>query len=502
MAVVSTQLPAPSRIAPRLDVVERIWELAASLRPTIPVLILVALSCVLGTFANPDNSSLNDIAAALAHQHDTFMSFLWHSGIYSFFELNDLFHSWWFLLLLVLLSLNLTACTIDRLPRIYTIALKPNRRLDEKVLRGLRHKLSLPLQGEPAQEAARIAAAFKVRGFEPQVEKAEDGTTYLFAERGRYSRFGVYVVHTALLCILGGGIAGRLWGYEGTINVFQDNGTFDFVFLKTGDGAQYKHKLPSTVRVTDFRHETFKDGTDKSFESDLAVIGEGGKVLHTQTISVGHPMAWNGWTYYQASYQAAQDRSVAKVVVTDKQTGARAPFKVRPDDKFGLSQAVQFRILDYQPDFTGLGPALHVQRVGDALHGGTSDFWVFQSKPDFDRTNRDDRYALEFQGIQPMYFTGLQIARDPGAKVVFAGCFLMFFGLFVAFYTSHRRLWARIGPSEVMVAGSAHKNHTVFAQVFESLEQALRGPQPADASALDSTGGAGAASVGAASERR
>jgi cytochrome c biogenesis protein len=479
MAVVTSELPAsPSRIAARADLVERIWEVAASLRPTIPVLILVALSCVLGTFANPDNSSLNDIALALEKQHGTFIAMLWHSGLYSFFELNDLFHSWWFLLLLVLLALNLTACTIDRLPRIYTIALKPNRRLDQKVLLGLRHKLSIPLQGDPAQEAARLAAAFKVRGFEPTIDKAEDGTTYLFAERGRYSRFGVYVVHTALLCILGGGIAGRIWGYEGTINVFQDNGTFDFVFLKTGDGAQYKHTLPVTVRVTDFRHETYKDGSDKSFESDLAVLGADGKVVHRQTISVGHPMAWAGWTYYQASYQAAKDRSVAKVVLTDKQTGARLPFKVRPDDKFGPDPAVQFQVLDYQADFTGLGPALHVLRNSDAAHGGQSDFWVFQNRPDFDRTNRDGRYALEFQGIQPMYFSGLQIARDPGARIVFAGCFLMFFGLFVAFYTSHRRLWARITPSEITVAGSAHKNHTAFAEVFTSLQDALVGPTP------------------------
>lgn len=479
MAAVSSQLgAAPARIAPRHDLVERVWEIGASLKPTIPVLILVALACVLGTFANPDNASLNDIAAALQNQHDTFMSFLWHSGLYSFFELNDLFHSWWFLLLLVLLALNLTACTIDRLPRIYTIALKPNRRLDEKVLRGLRHSVKFPLQGDAAQEAARIAAAFKVRGFEPQVEKAEDGTTYLFAERGRYSRFGVYVVHAALLCILGGGIAGRLWGYEGTINVFQDNGTFDFVFLKTGDGAQYKHTLPATVRVVDFRHETYKDGSDKSFESDLEVLGGDGSVLHRQTISVGHPMQWAGWTYYQASYQVAQDRSVAKVVLTDKQTGERRPYKLRPDDHFGFDPLVQFRVLEYQPDFTGLGPALHVERLADVTRGGHSDFWVFQNRPDFDRTNRADRYAIEFQGIQPMYFTGLQIARDPGARVVFAGCFLMFFGLFVAFYTSHRRLWARISPSEVTVAGSAHKNHTVFAQVFASLEQALTGVAP------------------------
>jgi cytochrome c biogenesis protein len=474
-----------SRIAPRRDAVEWIWETGASLAPTIPILILVALACVLGTFANPDNSSLNEIAQALDKQHGTFMSALWHSGIYGFFELNDLFHSWWFLLLLVLLSLNLTACTIDRLPRIYTIALKPNRLLDDKVLRGLRHTVKLPFSGEPAQEAARLAAAFRVRGFEPQTLRAEDGSVHLFAERGRFARFGVYVVHAALLLILGGGIAGRLWGYEGTINVWQDKGTFDFVFLKTGDGAQYKHPLPVTVRVVDFRHNTYQDGSDKGFESDLQVLGPGGKVEHAQTISVGHPMKWGGWTFYQASYQAAPERSQAKLAIVDRQTGARTEYRIHADDRVGQDPAVQFRVLDYQPNFAEQGPAVHVQRLADKAHGGQSDFWVFQNKPEFDRKNRDDRYGLEFGGIQPMYFTGLQVARDPGAAIVFGGCILMFFGLFVAFYTSHRRLWARVGPNEVVVAGAAHKNHFAFANVFASLEEAVRGapaPKPSEGS--------------------
>lgn len=482
MAVVPAQAQvAPSRIAAKRDVVERIWELGASLTPTIPILILIALACVLGTFANPENASLNDIATALAKQPGTFMGVLWKTGIYSFFELNDLYHSWWFLLLLLGLALNLTACTIDRLPRIYTIALKPTQRLDDKVMRGLRHAVRLPFSGDAGNEAARIAAAFKVRGFETRVDKAEDGTYYLFSERGRYSRFGVYVVHAALLMILFGGIAGRLWGYEGTISVFQDNGTFDFVFLKTGDGAAYKHQLPVTVKVVDFRHTTYKDGSDKGFESDLEVLGKDGKPVHRQTISVGHPMKWAGWTYYQASYQAANDRSLAKIALVDKQTGARSEFKVHGNDPFGVSPNLQYKVVDYQPNFADLGPAAHVVRLEN---GKQSDFWVFQNNPAFDRENRDDRYGLEFGGIQPMYFTGLQVARDPGAQIVFGGCLLMFFGLFVAFYTSHRRLWAKVTASEVVLAGAAHKNHSAFAKIFASIEGAVRGTpveEPVDA---------------------
>jgi cytochrome c biogenesis protein len=463
----------------RDDLVERVWEVASSLKPTIPILIFISLACVLGTFANPENTSLNEVALSLAKQPDTFMGTLWRTGIYSFFELNDLFHSWWFMLILVLLALNLTACTIDRLPRIFNIALSPNKQLDEQVMRSVRHSVKLPLAADASvgAEAARLAAAFRVRGFEPEVRKADDGTVYLFAELGRYSRFGVYVVHAALLLILGGGIVGRALGYEGTINVFQNGGVFNFCFLRTGDGATYKYELPTSVRVTDFRHTTYQNGQDKGFESDLEVLGTGNQVLHRQTISVGHPLTWGGWTYYQASYQAAPERSVAKFTVVDKTTGTKTTVKVRPDDKWGPGD-VKFQVLDYRPHFPregpgDLGPAAHVLRVDPS--GTQSELWVFQNAPDFDRENREDRWGLQFDGIQEMYFTGLQVARDPGAQVVFLGCFTMFAGLFIAFYTSHRRLWAKVTPTELVVAGSAHKNHFAFEKTFASLEEAVRG---------------------------
>ena len=251
------------------------------------------------------------------------MGTLWKTGIYSFFELNDLFHSWWVRAGPGRCSRsNLTACTIDRLPRIYTIALKPNRQLDDKVLLGLRHSGATAVhRRRRAGGSAAAAAAFNVRGYPTQVDRADDGTYYLFAERGRFARFGVYIVHAALLLILSGGLAGRFYGYEGNISVFQGGGVFDFVFLKSGDGALYKHTLPATVRVDDFRHTQYADGSDKGFESDLSVLDPGGKVLRHQTISVGHPMEWAGWTYYQASYQAAQDRAAIKLTGHGQEVG-------------------------------------------------------------------------------------------------------------------------------------------------------------------------------------
>lgn len=473
MSTAAAVAHAPS-MPNRDDLVEKVWELFASLSITIPILIGVSIGCVVGTFANPEMTPLAEVAEALSKQSDTFMGVLWKTGLYSFFELHDLYHSWWFVLLLVLLGLNLTACTIDRLPRVYAIALKPKKTLDAQVIRGLRLQMKLPFEGDVATEAARLAAAFRARGFSAEVQQ-EGETRFVFGESGRYSRFGVYVTHAALLLILLGGILGRVAGYEGTINVLEGGGTFDFIFLRTAEGSSYKHVLPTKVRIEDFRHSTYADGSDKSFESDLAVLDGAGNVVHRQTISVGHPMTWNGWTYYQASYQAAPDRNTAKLVLVDKQTHERREVSVRPDEPFGLGEDKPYVMLGYQPDFLGQGPAVRITKKQSEELGGPLDFWVFQNRPAFDRENRVDRFGLEFSGIEAAYFTGLQVARDPGAFVVFLGCFTLFGGLFVAFYTSHRRLWARVAPGEVWLAGATHKNQFAFDTVWEELSTAVRG---------------------------
>ena len=40
-----------------------------------------------------------------------------------------------------------------------------------------------------------------------------------YAEKGRYSRLGVYLVHFSILVIFAGAIAGSLWGFKGFMDL-------------------------------------------------------------------------------------------------------------------------------------------------------------------------------------------------------------------------------------------------------------------------------------------
>ena len=62
-------------------------------------------------------------------------------------------------------------------------------------------------------------------------------------------------------------------------------------------------------------------------------------------------------------------------------------------------------------------------RRGDAAK--TSSFWVFKNYPKADLELRGDRFGLAFEGLEPLYVTGLQVGHDPGVFWVYLGCVLM-----------------------------------------------------------------------------
>ena len=457
------QLPPQTEEESHL-VIEQVWRFFCSLRLTLVNLLLLFLSMIAGTFVNPSNDSLANIEKAFANRPYVL-------GAYRYFELYDLFHSWWFTALLTSLALNLVACSLERLPRIYYLVRYPERRLDRVV--GLRFKA-------PAVQSSLSAPQVveKLQGLGYRVVES-DG--FVFAERGRYARFGVWVVHLSLLLILGGGVFGRLTAFEGTAQVPQNGGIASGFIQRNPDGSEFKHRLvdeegrPFLVQCTDFRLKEFEPGRPKAFESDLVVFEdqgsrEPGRELARATITVNHPLRYGGLTFYQASYSQLDESQRAKVRLFDNATGKSRDLMVGAGETIDAAQGLTYQLTDYSPDFAGMGPAVRVERNED---GRLASFYVFAKDPDFDRRNRADRFSFSFERLAPLYATGLQIARDPSTPVIYTGCFLLFLGIGIAFYTSHKRIWAQIGDGKLALGGASHRNAEGFSREFDEIRATL-----------------------------
>ena len=87
--------------------------------------------------------------------------------------------------------------------------------------------------------------------------------------------------------------------------------------------------------------------------------------------------------------------------------------------------------------------------------------------------NRRSLGGYEVQVEQLKMYTGLQVAKDPGVPFIWAGCVLISLGCLVAFFASHRRVWARLQTDAsgvtVFLGGNASRNRVSFERWFADL---------------------------------
>jgi len=438
---------------------DKVWKFFTSLKLAITVLILMASASIFGTIVEQNQPI------------EKYRQFYGDGTIRLFESLNlfDMYHSWWFLALLLLFSVNLTCCTLDRLPRVIKVVRNPKRTLDAGLEKSLSTVDRWKKKGTPDRLADTYSAAMK-GVFGAPVLTANSDTRHLYAERGIVSRFGVYLTHLSILIIFAGAIAGNILGFKGYANIVEGQ-SVGSIPIRGGSG---KVDLGFQVRCNKFWVDYYPSGQPKEYASDLSVLENGVEVARKKIV-VNDPLQHKGVWFYQSSYGQAGG-STARIGVTPASGGAPRTITLSPGTKAEIPGYGTVSAVDYQPDFQGFGPALLV--VLEKPGKPASEFWLLQRHPQFDRQRKDSHY-LSFTGIDQVFYTGLQVAKDPGVNVVWLGCALMVVGILIAFFTSHQRLWIRIAPAgegraEVVLAGTANRNRLAFEKKFEKILAAMR----------------------------
>jgi cytochrome c biogenesis protein len=93
--------------------------------------------------------------------------------------------------------------------------------------------------------------------------------------------------------------------------------------------------------------------------------------------------------------------------------------------------------------------------------------------------NRHGDISFVVKDIKLRSYTGLQVNKDPGVWMVWAGSILLVAGIMMAFFMSHKKLWIRIGTDkkgrvEVTAGGSTNKNKYAFAAEMARMAQSFR----------------------------
>ncbi|SNB46646.1 cytochrome c biogenesis protein ResB [Geobacter sp. DSM 9736] len=442
---------------------QALWDFFCSLKLSIFLLIGLAATSIIGTVipqGTPPPEYLHSISQTKLQVYEKLGFF-------------DMYHSWWFILLLYLLTVNLVACSIKRLPRVWKMISEPTLVMDEGVEKSLSLTHEMKLSGDLASQRQKLTEFLKAEFAAPVVTE-HNGEYHLFAQKSPYSRLGVYVVHLSIIIIFIGALIGSFFGYKAFVNIVEGTST-STVYTRTEKPIE----LGFAVKCEKFSVSFYDTGAPKEFKSVLTVLENGQPVQGYQNIPivVNHPLTYKGITFYQSSYGPAGDSAVFHLTVQSRKGGAPVKLIARQGESVALPGGGTVQVVEstqevrsFIPEFSG--PAVKIE-VRPAGGGAPQSFIVFRNYPDFDAQRGDD-LIFNYTGSDEKFYTGLQVAKDPGVWVVWLGCILMVIGIMMAFFMSHKRIWIRIAQGRVVVGGTASKNPAAFQGTFENLVDKLK----------------------------
>ena len=441
-----------------------------SLKLTITLLILLAVVSIFGTVIPQrlaDSQYLKHYSEGLFH----FLNFL---GIF------DLYHAWWFRLLLVLLIVNLIFCSLERFPRAWRFIKSPRKWLGPDEIKQFPMKDSFEVSSKSlsADKAEELITSVLKR-----VERSgKDGRIVLFHESGKISRLGVYITHLSVIIIILGALIGSIFGFEGFVSLLEGTST-NVIYLR--DGLNTPKKLDFTIRCDNFEISLYPNGMVKEYTSYLSVIKDRKVIIDKQKVEVNHPLMYEGIRFYQASYEKQRSPLMTIGVMVRGSVGEKV-YKIVGGAKVRLKDGAVFSVVQYNPDLQGFGPA--VQIMEQPPKGEAKTFWIFLNYPKFDM-KRGGEHIFVLKNVEELYSTGLQVTKDPGVWVVWLGCLVMVGGLVVTFFISHKRVWVILEPEgkkiKVNIVGSSNRNLIGFENDFKRLSESIRaklgkkGPKPA-----------------------
>lgn len=386
-------------------------------------------------------------------------------------SITDMYNSWWFMILLALFSMNLIICSLERIPNAWRLVTMDNLATDPNRLKKMGMRKSIPVEGSVSENVDKTETFLAGKGWKTDKRELDDGTL-LFSQKGKWTRFGVYVVHVSILIILVGAIIGSSrvsisilrnpnFAFKGGVNIPETQQT-DVIYSFL---TQKPLPLGFAVRCDSFKIDYYPNGMPKDYVSVLTVLEDGKEVL-SKVVEVNKPLIYKGITFYQSSYQPYQDYVLTvKNMTTGVQTRDVVPYAKQVTWEKG---GARFGIINMETRGEAIS-RFKIWFTDD--QGEPSKFWL-QPNREAVIERPSGNYTLS---AKQLYATGLQVAKDPGVWWVYSGCGIMLLGLLIAFFMSHRKVWVLVREEEgqvtVLFAGSANKNKLGFEKTFSALAE-------------------------------
>lgn len=492
------------------------------MRTALVLLLLLALASAFGSVIPQLPTSPRKVAEYVA-DHE------WLGRFYDRAGLFDVFGSWWFGLITVLLFVSLVACLLPR-SRAHLRAIR-QRPVHARELDAFPLYRRVEVAAGPAEAVAGARGVLRRRRF--RVASHETGVA---AEKGVLREAGSLIFHWAFLLLLVGAVVGKGTGYAGRATIVEGETwsdaaiNYDPLTLRTGsyfDGAF----SGSAIKLLDYEDAFDENGLPTRFASTVELIDPDGTVTATEVVEVNRPLRHGDVRIHQYGFgwapvitvthdgETVFDGPVVMVQETAPEGESQLAqtwlgfvklpragtdgvdlaleLELWPDGRaffapgmpmFGeRDPLMRYRVWEgklIDPSLAGLDTRLMevsgtgitfegavVDPIADCVVSGAAGAEVVGAACPPGATSA---VTLGFPEVR--MYSVLQVSRDVGIPVVVAAAILIVLGLLAALYTSRRKVWVRAEPfgggSRLEIGGFALQRRTQFDEEFAKLADA------------------------------
>jgi cytochrome c biogenesis protein len=412
---------------------DRVWNFFASVDLAVALFIIISIGAAIGTVI-PQSIEPEPVIRffskfmSVSSAHKTY-------EIVSLFDLNNVYHSWWFTFLLFMFALNLIVCSIDRLPFLLKSFKTSTKPYPTEIFEKMPIKKTIEINNDKILE--KVKEVLKKKGFSTHLFETNEGVQ-IQARKWSKTRLAVYLTHLSILIILAGALIGTFFGFRGSMNIVEGTG-LNFAISDEGKAIP----LGFEVRCDKFEVEYYENsGMPKAYRSYLRIIENGKSVKENIVIEVNQPFTYKGITFYQASYGfQPTEHAEFRFTYVDK-TGKQYDINARFEEKFKIpGTSVTASVIDFSPalgvDEEGRLFNMSTDMINPAVlvvfeeKGNKTQQWIISKIPE---TWETPYGKLRFNELWGAQFTGLQVRQDPGVPLIYVGSILMCIGLFICLF--------------------------------------------------------------------
>ena len=424
----------------------KILKKLANLPFAIGLLITIGILIAIGTVIEQDQS-LSFYKENYPEGSPVFGFLTWK--LITFLNFNAVYSAWWFVAILLLFVSSLLACTFTtQLPGLKTFKLW-------KFLGATRQFTNLNLKDTVTPNLSN-SFAYTCNDNQYSVFRQNKAS---YAYCGILGRLAPVIVHGSIVLLLLGSTIGSFSGYIAQEIIPRGEIVHIQNIIKSGDLSYLPQGI--SCRINDFWITYTKELKIDQFYSDLSLLDNKGYELKRKTIFVNEPLVYDGLTFYQTDWDI-----IGFKVKLDNDKIIQIPLKkiTKGGRKFWFGS---FKAEDE-----------NLPQLSFVLDNLKGEIAVYDEKGVFlKKENIGDTFMINnkanFQFIDFITSTGLQIKSDPGISTVYFSFLLLMVSIYVSFLT-YSQLWTLENKESLFVAGTSNRAVLFFQEEFRKFVNKTR----------------------------